>query len=282
MKLLNMTFDAWDAGHSGVHDPVVSAHRAGVIPGETTVTRQHAKPSQGAFASLLLKLMARPARVTEVTRISEHFRLITLSGPALKGVQWKAGQEIQLLSRGLVPHSYTPLYWDAAEGLTAILAYSHGHAPGSGWAAELRVGDACQIVGPRGPLDLETIRRPALFIGDETSFGLAHALYETGMAMRDVEFLFEVSSVAESEQVLQELVIRDAKLIQRSAGDAHLAAAEAHIAERLASGKHFAQYLLSGNASSVGRLSHTLKQRGVTAAKITTKVYWAADRAGPD
>jgi NADPH-dependent ferric siderophore reductase len=174
------------------------------------------------------------------------------------------------------------LLWDAAEGLTAILAYSHADAPGSSWVAELSVGDTCQISGPRGSLDLEAIRRPALFIGDETSFGLAHALYETGMAMRDVEFLFEVSSVAESEQVLQELVIRDGKLIQRGAGDAHLAAAEAYIAERLAAGKHFDQFVLSGNASSIGRLSRFLRQRGVPAAQLTTKAYWTADRAGLD
>ena len=127
---------------------------------------------EGAFS----KLFTKTATVTELRDIAPGFRLLTLEGQALRKAAWTPGQKVQLMLGGWVQRTYTPLSWDAATGRTQLLAYAHGDGPGAEWTRTLAQGDTCAIFGPRGSLDLTSLERPALLFGDETSFGLAHAL----------------------------------------------------------------------------------------------------------
>jgi ferric-chelate reductase (NADPH) len=221
----------------------------------------------------------RPARVGAVETLSVHFRLVDVEGEALRNVAWTAGQKVQVsIGSGLSARTYTPMSWDADSGRTRILTFTHGDGPGSRWANGLREGDNCQFFGPRRSLDLSGLESPAVLFGDETSFGLAAALRDS-LRADGATHVFEASDVAESRPVLEAIGLGQARLIERIADDAHLAAAEAEVLRLAASG---ARFVLTGKASSIQRVSQALKAAGVASSRVKTKVYWAQGKIGLD
>jgi NADPH-dependent ferric siderophore reductase len=91
--------------------------------------------------------------------------------------------------------------------------------------------------------------------------------------------VFEVSDVAESRQVAEAVGLGQATLMERIADDAHLAAAEAEVLRHAASGVNF---VLTGKASSIQRISRALKAAGVVSSRVKTKAYWAHGKTGLD
>jgi NADPH-dependent ferric siderophore reductase len=228
---------------------------------------------------MLLRWQMRPARVAAIETLSSRFRLIELEGDALKDVAWAVGQKLQVaMGAGLSARTYTPMSWDAGRGRTRLLAFAHGDGPGSKWASGLREGDACQFFGPRRSLDLADLGTPVVLFGDETSFGLAAALRDNLQAGGALH-MFEATEIAESRQVLDAVGLGEARLIARGIDDAHLAAVEAEMLRLAASG---AQFVLTGKASSIQRVSRALKAAGVASSRIKAKAYWAPGKAGLD
>ncbi|WP_249139172.1 siderophore-interacting protein [Bradyrhizobium japonicum] len=233
------------------------------------------KPPQGPVARMLLQWLMRPARVTGVETLSPRFRSIELEGDALKGVAWTIGQKIQVaMGSGLSARTYTPVSWDAEKGRTRLLAFAHGNGPGSRWVSALRQGDICWFFGPRRSLDLSAPRAPTVLFGDETAFGVASAFRDN----RQVDYVFEVSDAAEADPVLAAIGLGGATLIARSAEDAHLASVDAELL-RFAASAHF---VLTGKASSIQRISRSLKAAGVARSRMSTKAYWAPGKTGLD
>ncbi|WP_246820074.1 siderophore-interacting protein [Bradyrhizobium iriomotense] len=221
----------------------------------------------------------RPAHVVSVETLSPHFRLVELEGEALRDVAWTAGQKIQVaMGAGLSARTYTPMSWDTGRGRTRLLAFAHGEGPGARWASGLRQGDTCQFFGPRRSLDLADLEAPVVLFGDETSFGLASALRDNLQAGGALH-MFEVTDVLESQQVLEAISLGQARSIARSAGEEHLATVEAEMLRLAANG---AQFVLTGKASSIQRISRALKAAGVASSRIKVKAYWAPDKTGLD
>ena len=239
----------------------------------------------GRIEGWLLKLVARPATLASVEALGPHFRLLTLAGEALQGVAWQAGDKVQLPLGGFVSRTYTPLGWDRERGETQLLAYLHGdrpHAtPGTAWAGMAARGDACQVFGPRPSLKLARRTRNAVFFGDETSFAAAAAFNALSGWLHKVSFVFEVSQVEECRQVLQVLNLRDAVLVPRAPGAAHLAEVDAEIG-RIAAATRASDYVLTGQAASIQHLVRALRQRGKSSADLLTKAYWAVGKTGLD
>ncbi|OPY98299.1 FAD-binding protein [Bradyrhizobium sacchari] len=228
---------------------------------------------------MLLRWLMRPARVIAVETLSPRFRLIELEGAALKDVAWTAGQKMQVaMGAGLSARTYTPMSWDTGRGRTRLLAFTHGDGPGSRWASGLREGETCQFFGPRRSLDLAGRSAPIVLFGDETSFGLAAALRDSLHAGGALH-MFEATDVAESRQVLDAVNLSGARLIARSAGEDHLATVEAELLRLAANG---AQFVLTGKASSIQRISRALKAAGVASSRVKAKAYWAPDKTGLD
>ncbi|MBW7969733.1 siderophore-interacting protein [Bradyrhizobium sp. BR 10289] len=228
---------------------------------------------------MLLRWLMRPARVTSVETLSPRFRLIALESEALKDVVWTAGQKVQVaMGAGLSARTYTPMSWDTAHGRTRLLAFTHGDGPGSRWASGLRDGDTCQFFGPRRSLDLAGLMPPVVLFGDETSFGLAAAL-RSNLHAGGALHMFEATEIVEARHVLEAIHLNEARLIARNAGDAHLATVEAEFLRLAANG---AQFVLTGKASSIQRVSRTLKAAGVASSRIKAKAYWAPGKTGLD
>lgn len=235
----------------------------------------------GRLESAVARWFTRSASVREVHTLAQGFRLLTLEGEALQGAAWVPGQKVQLLLGGWVQRTYTPLTWDSERGTTELLAYLHGASPASDWAREARVKQPCAVFGPRGSLDLTALTRPALLFGDETSFGLAHALRFTARGADGVELVLEVSSLAAAQAALAALGVSGAHLIQRQPDDAHLTDVEALISSLRA--KHaIASWVLSGKATSIQTLTKLLRRLDAPRSSIQSKAYWAPGKVGLD
>jgi ferric-chelate reductase (NADPH) len=245
--------------------------------------RELTNPGQqfGRLESALSKLFMKTAAVAAIEDVAEGFRLLLLEGEALRQVTWTPGQKLQLMLGGWVQRTYTPFAWDAQAGTTRILSYAHGDGPAARWTRSLVPGAACTLFGPRGSLDLNNLARPALLFGDETSFGLVHALRFTPARAEGVSVVLEVSSKAASSAALQALDVEGAHLIERRPDDVHLDEVQ-QLGARLLQDHSIQAAVLSGKATSIQRLSKQLKQHGVPRGRIQTKAYWAPGKTGLD
>ncbi|MET4762243.1 ferric-chelate reductase (NADPH) [Bradyrhizobium ottawaense] len=248
-------------------------------PAHEPQTSEPSRAPQGRVTRMLLRWLMRPARVAGIKTLSPHFRLVELEGEALRNVAWAAGDKIQVaMGSGLSARTYTPMWWDAGNGRTRLLAFAHGEGPGSRWASSLREGDSCQFFGPRRSLDLADLQAPIVLFGDETSFGLAAALRDSLQAGGALH-LFEAADIAESRLVLDSIGLGHARLMARSADDTHLATAESELLRLAANG---ARFVLTGKASSIQRVGRALKAAGVASSRIRAKAYWAPGKTGLD
>jgi ferric-chelate reductase (NADPH) len=235
----------------------------------------------GRLKGAVSRLFTRSASVEGARAVADGFRLLTLSGAALRNVSWTPGQKIQVMLGGWTQRTYTPLSWDAARGATSLLAYMHGAYPGSDWARTLAVGEPCSIFGPRGSLDLNAIERPALLFGDETSFGLAHALRHTPSGAAGVHLLFEVTAPDAARAALDSIGVSGARVVARQPADAHLGELEQIVTDVFQS-ERLRGWVVSGKASSIARLVKRLRQLDVPRRQIQTKAYWAPGKVGLD
>jgi len=236
-----------------------------------------AAKAPGRIGQALLRLLMRRATVIANERLSDRFRLITLEGPALAGLDWVPGQKIQIaMGSAFVARTHTPIEWNAEEGRTCILGYAHGDGPGSAWLQGAVEGDGCDLFGPRGSLDVRAMPGPLALFGDETSIGLAYALARTGRA---ITCHFETQDADGTALVLDKLGLGDAALVARRADETHLDALAATLPDLAASG---ASFVLTGRAAGIQRLRQALKRAAVPAGRVATKAYWAPGKTGLD
>lgn len=226
----------------------------------------------------LIRWLTRSAKVAAVRQLSTGFRLIDLEGPALRNARWTPGDKIQVMLVGLLTaRTYTPITWDGERGHIRILAWSHGPGPGSDWARSLAPGDALELFGPRRSIEIERPGRPRLVFGDESSFGLMLSL-AAAPGSAAVHGLFEVSSAGECAPVAAELGLA-ADLVERIADDSHLREIEQRSVEFV---KRDFDFVLTGRALAIQRMSRALKSLGVASSRIRTKAYWAPGKKGLD
>jgi NADPH-dependent ferric siderophore reductase len=233
----------------------------------------------GRLNKMLMRVLLKHATVTAAETLGDHFRLITLEGPALAGVEWIPGQKVQIaMGSAFVKRTYTPIEWNASAGRACILGYAHGDGPGSAWVRGAMPGDECDIFGPRASLDLRHQPGPLAVFGDETSIGLAHALAEQDRT-RPLVCHFEVGEIADGRRVVEQLGLGDAVLLARREDEAQVEEMVAALPALVAAG---ASFVLTGKAGTIQQLRQSLKQQAVPAPRIVTKAYWAPGKTGLD
>jgi len=237
------------------------------------------KPA-GLIEAAMFKLFTRGARVAEIEDIGGAFRIITLSGEALRKVEWTPGDKIQIQLGGWTQRTYTPMGWDAENGRTRILVYLHGDAPGTRWARALRVGDECIVFGPRKSVRLARPQSTIILFGDETSLGLAAALRDQ-MSAPTVLALFEVSNRADTARVVERLDLNGAALCPIVENDGHFGELETRMSALLREHAS-ADIVLTGRAGAIQQMSRLLRQHGVASGRRESKAYWAPGKTGID
>ena len=238
------------------------------------------KKRAGLLESALHRMFMRHAQVLDIEDIGSTYRIITLGGEALRDTAWTPGDKIQIQLGGWVQRTYTPMEWDAENGRTRILVYLHANAPGTRWAHSLRKGDACVVFGPRKSIDCMQLRGPVIFFGDETSLALATALFNHASSPA-AQMLFEVSTLAETAPVVEQLQLNDAHLFTRTANDGHFAELETRMSA-LVQAHATADIVLTGKSTSIQRITRLLRQRQIGVGRRQSKAYWAPGKVGLD
>jgi NADPH-dependent ferric siderophore reductase len=194
------------------------------------------------------------------------------------------GDKVQLRVGGMAFRTFTPFRLGEGDDSLAVLGYLHGDAPAARWLGDVAPGDRCHVLGPRRSMNLAAIDRSTVFVGDETSLGLALALCGTPLGGLDTHFIFEVDDAAEVRPVLEaggRGMLRHAWLVERRPGGAHLVEVEAALA-RYAGADSYRQYVLSGQSLTLQRLQRTLKAAGAKPSQMLAKACWVPGKAGLD
>ncbi len=109
--------------------------------------------ARGWLGKTLSQWFMKSVLVGHCEPLGERFRLITLESPQFRGLEWRAGQKIQIaMGSTFTTRTYTPIEWDADAGRTRILGAAHDVGPGSAWVRDVRPGETCEVFGPRGSL----------------------------------------------------------------------------------------------------------------------------------
>lgn len=225
------------------------------------------------------RLVLRPATVTAVRELGGSLRTIELAGEKLVGEGWIPGDKVRLRVDTLALRTYTPVAWDEARGAATLLAATHANGPGSEWCRNARPGDECELRGPERSVRLDRVGGAAVFVGDETSFGLA-AAWRSSRPDSPAAMLFEVGSVAASRVALAGFGM-DADLVERSPGVAHRETLAREIAE-LVRVHPDATLCLTGCAQTIAVVRRHLKQSDAMPRSAIVKAYWDENRKGLD
>jgi NADPH-dependent ferric siderophore reductase len=226
------------------------------------------------------RLFLRSAVVKAVTNLSGHFRLVEVAGEELKAVSWIPGEKVQFHLGKLKSRTYTPISWNPSEGVAQFILFLHGNGPGSEWAESLKQGSTCHFMGPRSSLNFAEIDGDSVFFGDETSFAAALALHNCDGA-RHNRYVFEVSSLVESEEVLQCIGLPHAKLVKKTPDLIHHAEVEQSLVDA-ASSLAMPRWIFTGKGQSIQSLRKALRERHIGFSELKTKAYWAEGKTGLD
>jgi ferric-chelate reductase (NADPH) len=233
----------------------------------------------GRFSRLMRRWFLEHVRADVVEDLAPHFRLVSFSGPELKGKSCAPGDKMQIIvGPNLLRRTYTPFAWDSEKGRAQFLGYVHGETPACSWLKALRAGDAFEFLGPRTSLDVAALGPEAVLFGDETCIGLALALRRDAGAT-GASIILEVSDVKECRQVCEALSLPNTVLIQRAEGDVHVREIEQELRRLAQSGANF---VLGGKATSIQTAKRELRAAGVPTSRTRALAYWAPGKEGLD
>jgi ferric-chelate reductase (NADPH) len=228
------------------------------------------------LADLASGVMLTSAQVSEVDQLSPRFVRVGLRAEAFRTASWRPGTKLQMRPRRgtLGLRTYTPIQWDAEHGATRLIAFTHGDGPAAEWFRAARVDAPCEVFGPRGSLDLRRLADRVVFVGDESSIGLACALRTL---TPDVRHVFETTDPAELDTVLDELGLAATSTVLPRADDRARLLEEA----RAAAVAPF-DLVVSGDAATVHALRRAARTWPHRPATTRARAYWAEGRTGLD
>ena len=238
----------------------------------------------GRIGQAVLRLVTHDARVDAVHALSPRFRLVSLRSEAFRRVAHLPGDKVQVRVGGMAFRTFTPFRMGEGGDALELLGYMHGSAPAARWLGAVAPGDRCHVMGPRRSIDLAAIDRSTVFIGDESSLGLALALCGTPLGGLDTHFIFEVTDAVEVRAVLASMgrgMLHHAWLVERRPDGSHLADVESALV-RYARADSFRQYVLTGHSLAIQRLQRTLKSAGAKPSQMLAKAYWAPGKTALD
>jgi NADPH-dependent ferric siderophore reductase len=233
------------------------------------------------LSDAVVKLLFRPVTITDVEAVGEEFRLLSMQGAGFKGVKTTPGQTVQIYLGKFAKRAYTPMDLDPDAGSARFLFYLHGKGPGSLWAASARVGDSCQVMRPKDSIDFEAFTGSTLFFGDETSLAAAQALERSHGQASASRYVFEVSSPAQAEVILQRFGVEQVSLVQKREDGTHIADVVSQMAEQ-AGRLQSPQWIFTGQARSIQSVQRGLKQAGISLLGSKVKAYWSFGKTGLD
>jgi NADPH-dependent ferric siderophore reductase len=209
-------------------------------------------------------------------------RQIQLTGPALEGFEYFAGQDLALPivkdDGSVVRRRYTIRRFDPARRLIDLEFVMHGDGPGIRWAQAARPGLAIEAIGPRGKIGLAPDAKWHLFAGDATALPGAFAMMDALPAGVRARAYLEVDDPDERQSLDSRDVNRSVTWRYASAGwrQAPDSVVDAVSADASPDGGHA---YLAGEVALVSALKAALLGSGWTADQLSAKAYWNRGRA---
>lgn len=220
-------------------------------------------------ARLLAPQRPRPATVQHVVPVGPRLRQVRFSGPALQGLRFRPGQEVGFRLRGGAVQHDAPMAYEPRTGVLDVLFHAPG--PGAHWTTSLDVGDQVDVTAPGGRYRL----RPSdahVFLGDESSVGLFHALARSEPTPRIFGAVeFDESDAADAARPFVEDTVE--RLVRwGQPGDVLLDWVET--VDPRPRGLTTTFYL-AGDPQTVRRLEVALRGRGWSRTAVRSKPRWA-------
>jgi NADPH-dependent ferric siderophore reductase len=216
--------------------------------------------------------------INDVSEVSPKFVKVSLGCEAFTCAKWTPGDKLQLRPRrgSLAMRTYTPIDWDLDEGMTDVIAYRHGDGPAVHWFNDAEAGADAEVFGPSRSLDLSDTVDNTIFVGDETSVGLAYALNHLNPA---VKYLYEASDPDALSAALTALDgTTNTEIIAKTPERSELLAAITEAAEGLSSSCF--DLVVTGDAATVSAVRRGLKARPDLTPRVKARAYWAGGRTG--
>jgi hypothetical protein len=211
--------------------------------------------------------------VSEVKRLTERFRIITLKGDALKGPMQLTRELVVVRRNGHLCYLGSPLSWDTVSGTIQFLDYRRCSPEGHVSSKLIQSGDILEVACHGSQLELGMRGTSRFVLGSETSLGIAYALLTIGNASPfRVRLAFEVDSKEECAQVIKILSLPKATLIERRTEGRHFHEVEATVASYAATHGN-ADYVLHGGRSDINCIRRLLKNFRVAPSRIQTLMY---------
>lgn len=219
-------------------------------------------------------------RIADVHEASANFRFIEIEAEAFLGMNLRPGDKVQINTGDWNMRTYTPFSLNPESGHLGILAFLHGKGPGSDWAATLKVGDTCQIFGPRQSLKIPESTDQFVLFGDETAIALATTMRRHMKYNRPSKLLFEATDPDEIDSITNDLGLTDVEIFAKnSTGGVSEDALKAVLNSVRGT---TSQVILAGRAQSIQQLRSRLKDVGFPMSQVTAKVYWSDGKVGLD
>ncbi len=150
--------------------------------------------------------------VVELSMITPRMRRIRLGGSALRGFDYRPGQDVMVwvpADEGrMLYRRYTIWRVHRETGVLDLDIFVHGKGgPGERWAQTVRPGDEVEVVGPRGKISL--VDAPwHLFVGDETYIPATFAMLEALPAGTVAWAFLEVAGPEEEQSLTASADVR--------------------------------------------------------------------------
>lgn len=236
-------------------------------------------PLSARLSDIAADVLFTSVRITEVAELTPMFLKATLRCDAFTRAKWTPGDKLQLRPRrgSLAMRTYTPINWNPDEGTTDVIAYRHGDGPAVRWFDNAVAGADAEIFGPSKSLDLSDTVAHTVFVGDETSIGLAYALQQLKPGAK---FLYEASDPAALPAVLTTLTITEnTDMLVKSDDRRELLQRIVEAAENSGTGAPV-DLVVTGDAATVNAVRRSLKARPDLTPRIKARAYWASGRTG--
>jgi len=231
------------------------------------------------LADLASNALLRTTRVTDVVQLAPQFVKIELQADSFRGTSWVPGAKLQMRPRRgtLLLRTYTPTRWDADAGVTELIAFTHGEGPAADWFRHVAVDDVCEVFGPRRSIELNRLSEDVVFVGDESSVGLACALRTITSKVR---YVFEATDPDGLRKALSDLGFGDGWSVAARTPDRAELLERAEQAVEATAGAF--DLVVTGDAGTVHGIRRHSRRWPQTSRRVAGKAYWAPGRTGLD
>lgn len=221
-----------------------------------------------SIQSLGVRALGHEAQVTAVRRLSPSVVRVGLRAARCSNVPFAPGCKIKVhVGKGEM-RSYTPARIDASAGEMDLVVFAQGDSAASRWVNALQTGQAVHFLGPGASVPAPQGHEPwAAFYGDETSIGLAEALFASLPV--GTPRLGAIETDADEVEAVEHL---DVVAVSRGRKSGAGLLEHARAVE-LPGGPGVVW--ISGEATAVLALREAWLERGVPQERLRIKAYWS-------